>query len=118
MQVTSGAPDADDAKQYHEISLRALRCSRDTLSQKYAHCLAELRSSSPPPGLPAPEPPKVEKASWMGWSKEAVDACPEMILSKGPASLTGAARRASCVLRDRAAAVCSARTTLARACVR
>merc|ERR1719316_184077 len=79
VQVTNGAPDADDAKQYHEISLRALRCSRDTLSQKYAHCLAELRSSSPPPGLPAPEPPKVEKASWMGWSKEAVDACPEFV---------------------------------------
>merc|ERR550514_2002515 len=40
-----------------------------------------------PPGLPAPELPKVEKPSWMGWSKETVEACPEFVPLAGNGSL-------------------------------
>merc|ERR1719272_2213404 len=41
-QVTNGVPDADEAKRWHEISLQALKCSRDVLSEKQTRCLAEL----------------------------------------------------------------------------
>jgi len=81
-QVTNGAPDADEAKRWHEISLQALRCSRDMLSQKQAECLAGLRGSSPeatpatveiapPPGLCQTETP-----TWMG---SPVEAIPEFV---------------------------------------
>merc|ERR1719345_416413 len=82
-QVTNGAPDADEAKRWHEISLQALRCSRDMLSQKQADCLAGLRGSSPE-ATPAtveiaPPPGLTETPTWMGWSQEAVEACPEFV---------------------------------------
>jgi len=86
-QVTKGAPDADEAKRWHEISLQALKCSRDMLSQKQMQCLSKLRDSAPevasadsevpptvtvPPGLSLTQAP-----TWMGRSKEAVEAIPE-----------------------------------------
>merc|ERR1719160_251063 len=49
-QVTDGTPEADEAKQWHEISLQALKCSRDMLSQKQMQCLAGLRSEIPEAG--------------------------------------------------------------------
>jgi hypothetical protein len=105
-QVTTGAPDADEAKRWHEISLRALQCSRDMLLQKQTQCLEGLRGSSPE-ATPAinevsPPPGLTQSPNWMGWSQEAVEACPEFVPQiKTFESGGGSLRRDLEVLRER-----------------
>merc|ERR1719379_652175 len=110
-QVTDGAPDEEQAKQWHLISLQALQCSRNMLAEKQADYLKKLKTLvpeaapasdeavarstvatdhevqvtkpppglQPPPGLSAAKPSTTKDSTWMGWSKEAVDACPEFV---------------------------------------
>lgn len=84
-QVTEGSPQDDEAKKFQEISLKALRWSRELLCQKQARYLADLgavadagTNASEPQEPTSPEhDPEMPK--WMGWSKEAVEACPEFV---------------------------------------
>lgn len=121
-QMTEGAPEAPEAKQWFEISLQALQCSRKTLADKQAHYLKQLSAAAsapdseaepkaaveadtaatpdstptpapapvsqdapglarPPPGLDAPPglAAPAKSPSWMGWSKAAVESCPEFV---------------------------------------
>jgi len=113
-QVKEGAPDTDEAKRWHEISLQALQCSRDMLSKKQAEFAASATLSdsqvpeeeepefectplSSPPGLSLPE-----ATSWMGWSKEAIAACPEFVpVVQAPEESGGSLRRDLERLRER-----------------
>jgi len=129
-QVTEGAPDEDEAKQWHTISLQALQCSRNMLAEKQAGYLKMLQALVPdapevplpsgeavtgpvaapdhaavaqspaelraPPGLSAPQPSVTKNPTWMGWSKEAVDACPEFVpqnASKNESAMGGGSLR-------------------------
>merc|ERR1719152_422362 len=56
-QVKDGVPDDDEAKRWHDISLRALNYSRDLLTQRQQSCLAKLGSVA---GLSA-EPPEYKE---------------------------------------------------------
>jgi len=96
-QVTDDLPDGDEAKRWHEISLQALRCSRDMLTEKQACYLVKLQAevslSTEPKEfekeVAAPEP-ALEAPTWMGWSKVDIEACPEF---KPPVSAAIAKQR-------------------------
>jgi hypothetical protein len=104
-QVTNGAPDADEAKRWHEISLQALRCSRDMLSQKQAECLAGLRGSSPeatPATMEIAPPPGLSQTETPTWMGSPVEAIPEFVPEvKTLESGGGSLRRDLEVLRER-----------------
>merc|ERR1719159_2343641 len=86
-QVTEGAPDEGEAKQWHQISLQALQCSRNMLVEKQARSLKMLKALVPEApsasnevvkgptavpddaGLSAPPPSAVKNSTWTGWSK-------------------------------------------------
>jgi len=82
--MVASAPDAEEAKKWHEVSLQALQWSRDALSEKQANCLADLsalagldeakETAMPLPLQPVPEAPK-DASTWGGWSKNDVAAC-------------------------------------------
>jgi len=85
-QVIDGAPECEEAKHWQEVSLKALRWSRDMLCQKQMRYLAELGAVAHPdtaPSSDAAEAEALESGSempkWMGWSKAEVDACPEFV---------------------------------------
>lgn len=120
-QVAEGAPDADDAKHWHQLSLQALQCSRSALVERQSYYLKILGSMvgeatpkagdevapsdvgqkiqppglAPPPGLAAPQPSAAQTPSWKGWTKETVDACPEFVpqQSQGPDAAGGGSLR-------------------------
>jgi len=90
-KVNDGSPEDPEAKRWHDISMQALRTSRDMLSEKQLSCLNELSAlagvskataaattiAAAAPATPQPEP---EKAStWDSWTPADIDACPEFV---------------------------------------
>merc|ERR1719272_476778 len=41
-QVVDTTPEEEDAKRWHQVSIQALQCSRNMLSEKQSKCLADL----------------------------------------------------------------------------
>jgi len=93
-QVADSIPEEEDAKRWHEVSVQALRCSRNMLSEKQSQCLADLgarlgpstpiqapaEKSSTPPWRKAKvtcAPPVT--STWKAWSPDDVKACPEFV---------------------------------------
>lgn len=96
--VTASVPVEEEAKFWHDISLKALQVSHQMLSKKHAACCVKLRDAvAPPPGLEKcekaskPEAP-LETPSWLGWSKEQVEACAEFKPEISPLLSTGSLR--------------------------
>lgn len=110
-QVTQGAPDAEDAKQWQQISLQALTCSRDVLADKQKRILEEMMALANPGGslaecesVPKTEPaldrtqkcvaPDAEESpTWMGFSKDDVQAIPEFVPPALPEDLSSGSLR-------------------------
>jgi hypothetical protein len=103
-KVNDGAPEDEEAKRWHEISVQALRTTRNMLAEKQSSCLNELciltgatpkTEPTAPPAAPKPESaaekpeparPKKEPApksgkqsTWDNWSSADVDGCPEFV---------------------------------------
>jgi hypothetical protein len=93
-QVTGGMPGTDDAKVWHDISVKALQYSREVLSEKQKSCLRGLRDSFPDAVMedgallveqadtsvvPEQSLTVKETPTWMGWSKETVQSCPAFV---------------------------------------
>jgi hypothetical protein len=84
-QVTENAPEEENAKRYHEISLQALECSKKMLHEKQAQCLMDLGAlvGSPTQATEDEEGSTVEStptsAIWNGWSKADIAAVPEFV---------------------------------------
>jgi len=81
-QITESAPEEENAKRFHEISLQALQCSQKMLQEKQVQCLKDLGALI---GLPEKKTEKVEEpappsSTWKGWSKAEIDAVPEFVL--------------------------------------
>jgi len=83
-QVTENAPEEENAKRFHEISLQALQCSKKMLSEKQAQYLKDLGAmiGSPQKGtkeetMPLEETPPL--STWTGWSKEDIEAVPVFV---------------------------------------
>lgn len=98
-QVTDGVPEEDEAKRFQEISIRALKLSRDMLCQKQARYLAQIGSvvdiTKSPPAMEDPfgPEPDSETPRWMGWGKAEVEACPEFVPSLKPNVAGGSLRQ-------------------------
>jgi len=92
-QVTEHAPEEENAKRYHEISLQALECSKKMLCEKQAQCLKDLGALVGSPGkgeetklLEESTPPST---TWDRWSKEDLAAVPEFVPQDVSSKLIG-----------------------------
>lgn len=107
--IAESAPEeGTEAKRWHDISVQALRMSRDSLSKKQAQCFEKLGTMiGLPPGLgpcleeaKMPEP-ALEAPAWMGWSKAQVQACAEFVPTVQPVAENGSLRNDLELLRQK-----------------
>jgi len=106
--VEGGEPEAEEARKWYEVSLRALQWSRSMLDEKQAKCLAEIAqltgsqipsslTSASPDGRKAslPEPsaelsPESKEcapahtSTWSNWSTQDIRTCEEFVPGKLP----------------------------------
>lgn len=90
-KVNDGSPEDPEAKRWHEISVQALRTSRNMLAEKQVSCLSELNvlaGVTKEPAVAAPEAKSPEAKSresqgkpptWDSWTSADIDACPEFV---------------------------------------
>jgi hypothetical protein len=79
-QVTDNAPEEENAKRYHEISLQALECSKKMLREKQAQSLNDLGAlvgSSRANTEDSESSPS--STTWNSWSQADIDAVPEFV---------------------------------------
>jgi hypothetical protein len=81
-QLDESAPEEENAKRYHKISLQALQCSRNMLFDKQRHCLKELggtpSKATEEEAKPVMEPTPAS-TTWNGWGKAEIEAVPEFV---------------------------------------
>eukprot|EP00746_Dinoflagellata_sp_MGD_P149321 gnl/MRDRNA2_/MRDRNA2_81366_c0_seq4.p1 gnl/MRDRNA2_/MRDRNA2_81366_c0~~gnl/MRDRNA2_/MRDRNA2_81366_c0_seq4.p1 ORF type:complete len:291 (+),score=75.63 gnl/MRDRNA2_/MRDRNA2_81366_c0_seq4:90-962(+) len=84
-QVTENGPEEESAKRYHEISLKALECSKKMLHEKQAQCLKDLGALVACPGkiieneTKTSVPSTPTSATWDSWTKAELEAVPEFV---------------------------------------
>merc|ERR1719235_2552044 len=95
-QVSESAPEEENAKRYHDISLQALECSKKMLFEKQTQCLKHLGAlvgspatttedlSAKPRTLVeslsnATEESNDKSATWKGWAQADIEAVPEFV---------------------------------------
>jgi len=84
-KVSAGAPEDPEAKRWHDISIEALRTSRNMLSEKQLSCLNELSALAGVPAAPKqkpepePEPKREEQSTWDCWTSADIAACPAFV---------------------------------------
>jgi hypothetical protein len=84
-QCNESAPEEENAKRYHEISLQALQCSQKMLFEKQSHCLKDLGALIGSPSKASKEEtkplmePASESSTWNGWGKADIEAIPEFV---------------------------------------
>lgn len=82
-KVNNGAPEDPEAKRWHDISIQALRTSRNMLSDKQLSCIKELSALAGVPEAPSsqtkPEQKSEEPSTWDAWTSADIAACPEFV---------------------------------------
>jgi hypothetical protein len=84
-QCNESAPEEENAKRYHEISLQALQCSRNMLMEKQTKCLKDLGAliGTPSKATEGEAQPIAESipasTTWSGWGKADIEAVPEFV---------------------------------------
>lgn len=84
-KVANGAPEDPEAKRWHDISIEALRTSRNMLSEKQLSCLNELgalagvSAARKPKPEPEPDHKCEEPSTWDSWTSADIAACPAFV---------------------------------------
>jgi hypothetical protein len=89
-KVNDGAPEDPEARRWHDISVQALRTSRNMLSEKQMTCLNEIGALAGVPEITAAATGNAESeqkplqsqgktSSWDSWTPADIDACPEFV---------------------------------------
>jgi len=84
--VNEGIPEEEEAKRFHEISVRALQTSRTMLAEKQLNCLKDLcalTGATPETEPAAPQKDTEQKTEapsiWDSWTPTDISECPEFV---------------------------------------